>query len=404
MMFYKEANFALTSAGEIPKDWSVRKLQDIAKIVYGKNLPMKKLKQTGYPVFGANGIIGYHDRFMYEKPQVLISCRGAYSGEINISPPHCFVTNNSLICEVKNQKVDTFFLYYALKSHSKKRLVTGSAQPQVTINNANLFEVAFPSVAEQKQIVEILSCVDLAVAKADEVITKTERLKNGLMQKLLTRGIGHKEYKQTPIGTTPKEWEVKKASDLFVVETGTTPSTRKPEYWNKGTVNWITPTDLSKLNGKIHVKNSERKITEQALKETSLAVMPKGSLIISTRAPVGYVAVLEEPAAFNQGCKGLIPKNHNEILSEFYCYYLLNKKQMLENLSSGSTFIELSKERLQNFNMPSPSFAEQKRIAELLLTIDQKIELESNEKSRLERIKHGLMDLLLTGKVRVKVD
>jgi type I restriction enzyme S subunit len=77
---------------------------------------------------------------------------------------------------------------------------------------------------------------------------------------------------------------------------------------------------------------------------------------------------------------------------------------MLENLSSGSTFKELSKERLQNFNMPSPSFTEQKKIAELLFTIDKKLDIERSEKVRLEHIKRGLMDLLLTGKIRVKVD
>jgi type I restriction enzyme S subunit len=249
-----------------------------------------------------------------------------------------------------------------------------------------------------------LGIVDLAVAKTGEVIAKTERLKKGLMQELLTKGIGHKEHRQTPIGKIPEEWQVRKVSDFFVVETGTTPSTKKEEYWRNGTINWITPTDLSELNGKIQIRNSERRITEKATKDTSLTLMPKGSIIISTRAPVGYVAVLEEPATFNQGCKGLIPKNSHEVCSEFYCYYLLSKKQMLQNISGGSTFKELSKQRLEAFYLPTLPFSEQERIAEILSTVDSKLELERNEKAKLERAKRGLMDLLLTGKIRVKVD
>ncbi|MEM4973585.1 MAG: restriction endonuclease subunit S, partial [Candidatus Hadarchaeales archaeon] len=200
----------------------------------------------------------------------------------------------------------------------------------------------------------------------------------------------------TEIGRIPKEWEVRRVMDLFTVETGTTPSTKQKEYWEGGTVNWITPTDLSKLNGKIKIKVSERKITEKALKETNLTLVPKGSIVISTRAPVGYVAVLEQEATFNQGCKGLVPKNPDEICSEFYCYFLLHKRQMLENLSSGSTFKELSKEGLEVFRMPFPPFPEQRRIAEILSTVDQAIQRVDEAITRTERLKRGLMQELLT--------
>ncbi|MEM2144993.1 MAG: restriction endonuclease subunit S [Candidatus Jordarchaeaceae archaeon] len=204
------------------------------------------------------------------------------------------------------------------------------------------------------------------------------------------------EYKQTPIGRIPKDWKVKKISDLFVVETGTTPSTRQREYWEEGKINWLTPTDLSKLNGKIHVDSSERKITEKALKEMNLTLMPEGSIIISTRAPVGYVAVLGEAATFNQGCKGLIPKNFEKTSSEFYCYYLLSKKQILENLSGGSTFKELSKKILETLTVPFPLFSEQQKIAEVLSTVDDAIQKVNEAITKTERLKKGLMQKLLT--------
>ena len=203
------------------------------------------------------------------------------------------------------------------------------------------------------------------------------------------------DFKENSIGKIPRDWITTKVDDLFFVETGTTPSTKKTEYWDGGTINWITPTDLSKLNGNMRIRSSKKKITEKALKETNLKLIPQGSIIISTRAPVGYVAVLEESATFNQGCKGLIPKNLKEISSEFYCYYLLSKKQILQNLSSGSTFKELSKERLEQFSLPYLPLEEQRAIAEVLSVVDSAIAKTDEVIAETERLKKGLMQELL---------
>jgi len=203
-------------------------------------------------------------------------------------------------------------------------------------------------------------------------------------------------FKEDPeIGKIPKEWEIKKVSDLFRVETGTTPSTKSVDYWNGGNINWFTPMDLSKLNERVLIRESERKITHKALNECNLTLMPKGSIILSTRAPVGYVAVLEQEGTFNQGCKGLIPKN-KESYSLFYAYYLSFKKEMLQNLSGGSTFKELSKTMLENLKVPKPPFTEQQRVAEVLCCVDLAIQRVDEAIGRVERLKRGLMQQLLT--------
>ena len=204
------------------------------------------------------------------------------------------------------------------------------------------------------------------------------------------------DFQESPIGKIPTDWQAKATYELFVVETGTTPSTKQEPYWKGGTVNWLTPTDLSRLNGKLRIKSSDRKITEKALKETSLTLMPKGSIILSTRAPVGYVATLEEDATFNQGCKGLIARSSYEILTEFYSYYLSSKKKALQNLSSGSTFLELSKNRLEKFSMPYLPMLEQKAIVGVLGVVDSAIELADRVIAKTERLKKGLMQQILT--------
>ena len=204
------------------------------------------------------------------------------------------------------------------------------------------------------------------------------------------------DFKETPIGRIPKDWKMETVNDIFKVETGTTPSTRKKKYWENGVVNWLTPTDLSKLNGKIYVESSIRKITEKAVAESNLTVLPKGSLILSTRAPVGYVAVLLQESTFNQGCKGLIPKNPATIFPEFYCYYLRNKKKILNNLSSGSTFKELAKKMLERFKLVQPKFEEQHMIVEVLAVVDLAVGKVDEVIAKTERLKKGLMQELLT--------
>ncbi|MDW5555547.1 restriction endonuclease subunit S [Methanosarcina sp.] len=184
-------------------------------------------------------------------------------------------------------------------------------------------------------------------------------------------------------------WKSKKIIDLFDVKTGTTPSTKINEYWENGSINWFTPTDLSKSNGCIYINESERKITEKSLDELNLNLVPEKSIIISTRAPVGYVAVNKNPSTINQGCKVLVSR-HSSIVPEFYYYVLKLNKYILESFSGGSTFKELSKKSLECIDLPFPPFSEQQKIAEILSTVDKAIEKSNAIISQAELLKRGL--------------
>lgn len=164
---------------EIPQGWVSVKLGEIADITYGKGLPTKNLKPEGFPVFGANGVIGFFNEYLFEEPQLLISCRGANSGTINFSPSRCFVTNNSLIVDFPLEQFQLRkTLFYFLVAANKERLVTGTAQPQVTINNAVELELCLPPLPEQHRIVtkieELFSELDQGVASLK---TAREQLK-----------------------------------------------------------------------------------------------------------------------------------------------------------------------------------------------------------------------------------
>jgi len=151
---------------EIPQGWEFVRLGEIANLVYGKNLPTTKLTATGFDVFGANGIIGKYTSYIYKESQVLISCRGAYSGKANMSPKKCYITNNSIVCELTKSSLNKNFLFLSLSAIDKSRIVSGSAQPQVTVANANPVIISVPPIAEQRRI----------VAKVDELMALCDQL------------------------------------------------------------------------------------------------------------------------------------------------------------------------------------------------------------------------------------
>ena len=128
---------------DLPHGWKWEKLNHLFKINYGKNLPTKNLLDTGYPVYGGNGKIGYYSNYMYDDPKILISCRGAASGAIHVSQEHSFITNNSIVLD----EIEKEYFYYFKELFSRKtfkRYATGSAQPQITIVNIKELKFLVP--------------------------------------------------------------------------------------------------------------------------------------------------------------------------------------------------------------------------------------------------------------------
>lgn len=158
-------------------------------------------------------------------------------------------------------------------------------------------------------------------------------------------------------------WEVKRLGEVCDVINGGTPKTGIPDYWG-GEYRWITPAEMGRrLNP--YVNDSERRITEAGLRNSSARMLPPYSVILSSRAPIGHLVINTEPMATNQGCKGLIPKN--ELLRhKFLYYYLTSVVELLNNLGTGATFKELSGGKLKDVTIPIPLLPEQQRIVGIL--------------------------------------
>ena len=179
-------------------------------------------------------------------------------------------------------------------------------------------------------------------------------------------------------------WEIKKLKDLAVVINGGTPDTKISEYWDGGVL-WITPKDMGQLTSK-YVSATSRTISEKGLEKSSAKLIPNNSLILSTRAPMGYLAINTCTISTNQGCKGIVP---NEKLSVEYLYYYFSKSvKKLIDLGNGTTFKELSTSSLKNIDIPLPPLSEQKEIVALLDDVLSRIDkARENIKKNIENAK-----------------
>ena len=175
---------------KLPGNWCWVYAPHIFDIEYGKGLPTKQLSDTGYPVFGANGQIGFYSEYMYKEPQALMSCRGAYSGTMNKSLPYSYVTSNSLIISSPRGLMGTDCIYYLFSALNVSELISGTAQPQVTVQAFDGFPIPLSPLAEQQRIVDriesLFAKLDEAKEKAQAVVDSFETRKSAILHKAFT--------------------------------------------------------------------------------------------------------------------------------------------------------------------------------------------------------------------------
>lgn len=193
-------------------------------------------------------------------------------------------------------------------------------------------------------------------------------------------------------------WKSVTIQDICRVASGSTPRTSEPTFWN-GDIPWITPMDLSKLKSK-HIERGSRSITKLGLKNCSAELIPPNSLIMSSRAPIGYFAINTKEATTNQGCKTFICGESVDV--EFLYYYLNHHIDEIKRLGSGSTFSEVGKKHLEKLSILLPPLDEQKRIASILSSIDKEIRVTEEMVDKQHQLKNGLMQDIFNRKVEVK--
>jgi type I restriction enzyme S subunit len=424
MTFYKETNLQETQIGKIPQDWKSVLINQISEVRRGASpRPIGDPKYFSDKGRGWVRISDVTETYKYLRKTSQYLSELGESKSVKVNPGDlimsiCATIGRPILVDMEacihdgfvvfrnlSKEMDTEFLFYVLQKYESK--FAGMRQTGTQGNlNTNLVGntlIPLPSLSEQRGIVGVLGVVDSVIAKTGEVIAKTERLKKGLMQRLLTRGIGHKEYKQTPIGTIPKTWQVTTTSDVTLfIKDGTHTPPRRVE-------NGIPLFSAQNIvDGKIVRTNEDTYITEEEYwKIHTKYEIQKNDVLLTIVGTIGNTAIVDVDYRFTLQRSVAIFRPDTEKIEPRFLHYAFQsdsfKRQLLGHsklTTQGGVYLK----ELSSLMIPVPPFEEQHKITNILSSIDAKLELEKKEKVRLERIKHGLMDLLLTGKIRVKVD
>jgi len=392
----------MCSLYSVPAEWRNVKLKEVATIIMGQSPPSSTYNETGegLPFLQGKAKFG----LVYPKPQkyttkplkiaekgdILIAVR-APVGDVNIAPYKIAIGRGLAAIRPKTNKVDTFYLFYYLQFIKPylENLGKGSTFKAITKRDLENLTTVLPPLDEQRKIARILYTVDEVIAKTDTIISRVEELRRALLDYLMTHGVGHREYKETEIGKIPRKWKIVKLSSVARIIMGQSPPSST--YNDKG-------IGLPFMQGKAEfgrIYPSPKKYTSRPLK-----IAEKGDILIAVRAPVGDVNIAPYKLCIGRGLAAIRPVK--DVNTLFLFYYLIYAKPRLEAKAKGSTFKAITKTDLEGFLVPIPPLDEQEFIGALLYNIDLLVISEEKRKVILQKMKEQLMNLLLTGKVRVK--
>jgi type I restriction enzyme S subunit len=284
------------------------------------------------------------------------------------------------------------FLKYILLDHRFFRYaVSVSARtglPKINRDDLGGFKIHVPPIREQQKIADILSTWDKAIELKEKLIEQKKELKKGLMQRLLTGKVRFSGF--------DKEWRSVPIESVCELSIGKTPSRKVQKYWGKGH-KWIAISDMKDK----YITNTQEEITDLALKETGIQVIPKGTVIMSFKLTLGRLAITGEDMYSNEAIVSFRIKNP-DVLDYEFLYYYLSSIDITKYGSQAAKGITLNSDSLKEIMIKLPTKCEQIKIRDALCFYDKKIDLLEQELEALKQQKKGLMQLLLTGKVRVK--
>lgn len=303
--------------------------------------------------------------------------------------------NQDIKALVPNEGVHGEFLLYWIHA-SKERLrslVTESTHGTKRLPAEMLFREAvfLPSPLEQQAIAEALSDADALIESLSLLLAKKHQIKRGAMQELLT---GEKR-----LPGFEAEWVTRRLDQLADIRSGGTPSTTQDQFWN-GDVLWCTPTDITALDGHKYLIDTARKLTLLGVHASATELLPAHSIIMTSRATIGECAINVLPVTTNQGFKNFVPLEGVD--TDFLYYVLLMQRAAFINLCSGSTFLEIGKTQLSPYQVTVPAGkGEQTAIAQVLSELDEEIVALQGKLAKARDLKQGMMQALLTGRIRL---
>lgn len=414
----------------IPNDWKLIKLGELTDLITKGTTPttngfsyteegvnfikVESIHSSGNFIHSMFAYVGNdcHESFkrsQLKEDDILFTIAGALGRSAIVKREILPANTNQAVAIIRLKNTDyKKYIYQYLRGNYIKNLIekinVSTAQANLSLGQLNHFDIPLPSLPEQQKIAEILSTVDEKIEAIDQRISETQDLKKGLMQQLLTEGIGHTKFKDSPLGEIPESWEVVISSEIFELIHGY--QFREYDFTETG----LPIVKIGQLNskGEIDMTNCSYFSKDRAEEFSDKKIYNGDVLMALTGATLGkscWVSGLEFNVYQNYRVGKFEPKDEN-ILSKRYLYFLIGSplvlNQIFAKVNSGAQG-NIGKSDFEKLKITLPSIKEQNKISEILSNIDEKLQIQQDKKTEYQELKKGLMQQLLTGKIRVKI-
>jgi type I restriction enzyme S subunit len=427
-------------------DWREYRIGEIADIVGGSTPSTADPSNFNgdIPWLTPKDLSGPHDRYV-SRGERNLSRKGLESCSAQLLPAgtvlvtsrapigyaaiakNPIATNQGFRNLIPKPGFDSEFLYYWVKAHVEElqRHASGSTFQELTGTALAQIRIRVPPLPEQRAIAHILGTLDDKIELNRRMSQTLEAMARALFKawfvdfepvraKMEGRwqrgqslpGLPAHLYDLFPdrlveseLGEIPEGWEVKRIGDLAEVFGGSTPRTDRSEYWEGGTHHWVTPKDLSALSVPV-LLDTERKITDAGLSQISSGLLPKGTVLLSSRAPIGYLAIAEVPVAVNQGFIAMKPRPG--ISNLFLLRWASAAQEEIVSHANGSTFLEISKSSFRTIRVVSPSSPIMNAFDRISRPMYRKVVENERESRTLAALRDALLPKLIRGEIRVK--
>ena len=364
-------------------NWRNGELGNFITLKRGFDLPQQKREDGQVPIFSSSGITGTHSTAMVNAPGVITGRYGTI-GEVFYAAEDFWPLNTTLFVEDFHGN-DAEFIYYFLKTLEWSKFTSASAVPGINRNTVHKETVSLPDIETQRRIASTLSMLDEKIKTNTEINDNLEQQAQSYFQELF-------------VDNADPEWTTGTISDLGAVVGGSTPSKAKPEYYTESGIAWITPKDLS-INKSKFASHGENDITELGLKNSSAVIMPEGTVLFSSRAPIGYIAIATGEVTTNQGFKSVVPKP--EIGTPFVYFFLKNTLPVIEGMASGSTFKEVSGSTMKNVPAVIPDAETLAKFSDFCAPIFAQQRILEEQNQSLAILRDNLLPKLMSGEIDV---
>ena len=388
------------------------KLRELLKIYNGTKYD--HLNKGDIPLYGSGGLMSHVDEALYSGEAILLPRKGTLSNIMYVN--ESFWTVDTMYYAVVNDKLaDAFYLYSYLSQLDLSNLDSGSTLPSMTKSAYESIVVKLPDLNIQKAVANILFNLRKKLEINNQINQELEAMAKTLYDywfvqfdfpdqngKPYKSSGGNMVYNPELKREIPEGWGVEKMDDLGTIVGGSTPTKSISDNFIKGGegYSWITPNDLSNNKGNKFIKNGEIDVTMGGLKDASLKLYPEGTVLMSSRAPVGYLAISTKEVTTNQGFKSFIP---DKKYGKNYIYYTLqNNLKVIEQHASGSTFKEISATVLKDITIIQPSLDVVKKFEEKVSSINSYIKVNEEQNREISQLRDWLLPMLMNGQVKVE--